>query len=229
MKVKHWLTFIIYIALLHSFAFCFTSCHRQNKDNEAKHAASSAVDTTALMVMRIQSCARLYTAEMQIHKLVTHTDEPRIKGKVLGMPIDLPARMGDRRIAIPIDVTLKAYIDFANFTANNIQRTDSTLIITLPDPHVTITSTRVDNQGTRQYVDALRSRYTDADIANFAQQGADSVTAHLSRYGLEERAKQSAARQLIPLFSNLGYTESQITLRFGRNYSDHDWAKLQTN
>ena len=179
--------------------------------------------------MRVQSCARLYTAEMKIHKLITHTDEPRLKGKVLGLQVDLPARMGDRRIAIPIDVTLKAYIDFANFTSDNLQRTDSTLVITLPDPHVIITSTRVDNQGTRQYVDALRSRYTDAEIANFAQQGADSVTAHLSRYGLEERAKQSAARQLIPLFSNLGYTESQITLRFGRNYSDHDWTKLQTN
>lgn len=229
MKVKHWLTFIIYVALLHTWVFCFTSCHKQNKANDATHAAQSAVDTTALMVMRVKSCARLYTAEMQIHKLVTHTDEPRLKGKVLGMAIDLPARMGDRRIAIPIDVTLKAYIDFANFTASNLQRTDSTLIITLPDPHVVITSTRVDNQGTRQYVDALRSRYTDAEIANFAQQGADSVTAHLSRFGLEERAKQSAARQLIPLFTNLGYTESQITLRFGRNYSDHDWTKLQTN
>lgn len=229
MKVKHWLIYIIYIALLHSLAFCATSCHRQNKDSEAKRTTQSAVDTTALMVMRVQSCARLYTAEMKIHKLITHTDEPRIKGKVLGLQVDLPARMGDRRIAIPIDVTLKAYIDFANFTADNLQRTDSTLVITLPDPHVIITSTRVDNQGTRQYVDAFRSRYTDAEIANFAQQGADSITAHLSRFGLEERAKQSAARQLIPLFSNLGYTESQITLRFGRNYSDHDWTKLQTN
>lgn len=230
MKAKYWLTLTTKVALSLLTIVSSASCNKQHSSANDGHAShATAIDTTALMVMRVQSCARLYTAEMQVHKLVTHTDEPRIKGKVMGMQVDLPARMGDRRIAIPINVTLKAYIDFANFSANNLQRTDSTLIITLPDPHIVVTSTRVDNKGTRQYVDALRSHYTDAEIATFAQQGADSITAHLSRFGLEERARQSAARQLIPLLTNLGYTESQITLRFGHNFSDHDWKRLQTN
>lgn len=184
-------------------------------------------DTTALLVMRVRESARLYTAEMQIHKLVTHTDDPRVKGQLLGVPIDLPARVGHRSIAIPIDVTLKAYIDFSNFTDSNVQRTDSSLIITLPNPQVIVTSTRVDNKGIRQYIDALRSRYTDAEVSDFARQGADSITAHLSRFGLEERARQSAANQLLPIFVQLGYDEEHVTLRFAQPLTDKDWHVIK--
>lgn len=208
-------------------ALCsFSSC------NKAKNAATTRgtaahTDTTALLVMRVRTCARLYTAEMQIHKLVTQTDDPRIQGQVLGMPIDLPARMGHRSIAIPIDVTLKAYIDLAQFSASNVQRTDNTLVITLPNPQVIITGTRVDNKGTRQYVDALRSRYTDAEISQLAHQGTDSITAHLSRYGLEEYARQSATRQLVPLLTQLGYKESNISLQFAQPITDNSWKMVK--
>lgn len=177
--------------------------------------------------MRVRACARLYTAEMQIHKLVTQTDDPHIKGQIMGMPINLPTRIGHRSIAIPIDVTLKAYIDLAQFSANNVQQTDSTLVITLPNPQVIITATRVDNKGIRQYVDAMRSRYTDAEISQFAHQGVDSIAAHLSRYGLEEYARQSATRQLVPLLTQLGYKEGNISLRFAQPLNDNSWQVVK--
>ena len=108
-----------------------------------------------------------------------------------------------------------------------MQRTDSTLVITLPNPQVIITGTRVDNKGTRQYVDALRSRYTDAEISQLAHQGTDSITAHLSRYGLEEYARQSATRQLVPLLTQLGYKESNISLQFAQPITDNSWKMVK--
>lgn len=228
MKVKSYI-FNVIIALQAMSCFCtLGSCKSSRQgDKEKAKATTVTTDTTALLVMRVRECARLYTSEMLVHKIVTHTDDPHLKGKVLGMSVDVPTRVGHRSIAIPIDVTLKAYIDFSSFSANNVQRTDSTLHITLPHPQVIVTGTRVDNPGTRQYVDALRSRYTDAEITNFAHQGADSITAHLSRFGLEEQARQSATRQLVPLLTQLGYKEPQITIRFAHSLTDKDWKVIK--
>lgn len=180
------------------------------------------------LVMTVRGSARLYVTEMRIHKLVTHTDEPVLKGKVLGMPVNVPTRIGKRRVLIPIDVTLKAYINFEEFSEANVERTDSSLIITLPDPHVIVSASKVDNQGTRQFVDLARSRYTDAEIVNFVKQGEDSIVSHMSQYGIEEEAQRSAARQLLPILLRMGYKEQQVMVRFRKTFTDNDFYIITT-
>ena len=104
-----------------------------------------AVDTIPMMVMQIQKCSRLYTAEVRVHKIVTHDDTKKLEGKILqkSFSIDLP--LGERKVAIPMDATVKAYVDFDGFSANNVHRNGRKIEITLPDPKVTLTGTRINH------------------------------------------------------------------------------------
>ncbi len=202
-------------------------CQKPTPQTPEQKATAPRIDTTARIVMEVSKCARLYTTEYQIHKIVTHSDAPTLEGKVLGMSVKVPTRLGDRKVAIPIDVTLKAYIDFAEFSERNIQRpTDSTIVVTLPDPHILATSTRIDNRGTRQYIDLARSRYTDAEITEYARQGTDSILSHIGEFGITQQAERSAATALVPLIQRMGYQEEHITVRFRKNFSNPELIRM---
>lgn len=217
-------TALLLISLLTSVGLG-SGCSRSEKATAAD-SLSEKVDSTRLLVMTVRGCSRLYLTEMHIRKLVTFTDEPSVKGTVLGMPVDVPTRWGKRRIAIPLDVTLKAYVDMAAFDSTLVERTDSTLTITLPDIRITTTASKVDNAGIRQYVDFARTYYTDAEITQLAQQGEQSILSHLSQYGLEQEAQRSAARQLLPLLQGLGYKDGNVNVRFRKNYSDGELLRM---
>lgn len=226
MKIVHPIisTALLLISLLASVALG-SGCSRSEKATAAD-SLSEKVDSTHLLVMTVRGCSRLYLTEMHIRKLVTFTDEPSVKGTVLGMPVDVPTRWGKRRIAIPLDVTLKAYVDMAAFDSTLVERTDSTLTITLPDIRITATASKVDNAGIRQYVDFARTYYTDAEITQLAQQGEQSILSHLSQYGLEQEAQRSAARQLLPLLQGLGYKDGNVNVRFRKSYSDGELLRM---
>lgn len=178
---------------------------------------------TPRIVMEVARTSRLYTAEYQIHKVVTHSDAPTLEGQVLGMPVKVATRVGDRKVAIPITVTLKAYIDFSTFSAAQVERgADSSIVITLPDPQVVATASRVDHNGTRQYIDLTRSRYSDAELADFARQGADSIMSHAGRLGIAAQARRNAAQILVPMLRRMGFDERRITIRFRKDYTDHE-------
>lgn len=178
---------------------------------------SSAVprDTLRDLVMRVRSQSRLYTAEFQVHKVVLFSDESRLGGALLNLKFP-----GDRKVAVPIDLTLKGFVDFSRFSALNVHCGDSLLIITLPDPGVTVTASKIDHKGTRQYLSVGRSAFTDAEITRLAQQGEDSILSHLSHFDLIEASRRSAARTLVPLLCAMGYKESNIIVRFRKDFGD---------
>ncbi len=204
------------------------SCH-EKKEKDASLAATASIrtDTTALLVMQVRDCARLYTTEFVVRKIVTFSDSPTMRGQILGFDVDMPTRLGDRKIAIPIDVTLKAYIDFADFGPQNVERTDSSIVVTLPDPHVVSTASKIDNKGTRQFIDGLRSRFSDSEVTALARQGEDSIWAHASQLGIEAQAQRSASSQLLPMLLRMGYKEQNVTIRFRKHFTDQDWLKMK--
>lgn len=203
-----------------------TACRRDGALTDASGSDSVARPSTEALVLGVSRQARLYTSEFEVHKIVTHSDEPRIQGKVLGVPINIKAKPGDRKIAIPIDVTLKGYVDFSRFSARNVVRTDSSLIIILPDPRIIATATKIDNRGTRQYIDPLRSRYDDAEITAYARQGADSILSHVGRLGLVEQTRRSATARLVPLLRRMGYEDEAVIVRFRKQFTDAELYQL---
>ena len=130
-------TTLTILAAVMSLAFC--SCG--SKPAEKEKTTKPAVDTMAVMVMQVQRCSKLYTTEYRVHKVLTHDDKLEMKGKLAGHDYNIPVPLGKRKVAIPIDDTIKAYIDFASFSSDNVQRDSTHIRITLPDPHIVLTWT----------------------------------------------------------------------------------------
>ena len=115
------LSIVTTVLLLAGIVPYTASCSRcGNGTDSVRSEQAIRTDTVARIVMEVNKQARLYTTEAVIHKLVTYSDAPSLEGQIVGIPVKVPTRVGDRKIAIPIDVTLKAYIDFAQFDSRNV-------------------------------------------------------------------------------------------------------------
>lgn len=181
----------------------------------------SQTDITRELVDRIKQQSRLYTTECQVHKVVLFSDDSRIGGALIDIPVP-----GDRKVAIPIDVTLKGYVDFSTFSENNVIFADSICIINLPDPQIMVTGSKIDHKGTRQYVSMTRSKFSEADISRLAAQGEDTIVSHLNSYGIIDDTRESCARTIVPILTAMGYAESNVVIRFSRNFTDADIRHL---
>ena len=111
LSMKKRLIFII------SVFFAFVSCSHQQTEKKEQ-----VIDTIPVMVMQIQKCNRLYTAEAHVHKIITHDDQLNLKGSLFKKDFNIHVPGSNRKVAIPMDATLKAYVDFSGFSAKNVNR-----------------------------------------------------------------------------------------------------------
>lgn len=200
----------------------FAACKKGEKTTEK----ADKVDTIGLMVYQIEKCSRLYTAEMKVHKIVTHNDERRLKGDFFGKSIDIGLPFGKRKIAIPIEATVKAYIEMDGFSNRNIKRSGQKIFVTLPDPRVTITASRIDHDSMKKYVPLLRRDFTDSEMTNYQQKGRKQIEESIPQLGIIEMARESAARAIIPMIAQLGYDEKNIVVSFRKDFDREDLPHL---
>ena len=193
-------------------AIIFSACTgRQAKEKE------KALDTIPMMVMQIQKCSRLYTAEAQVHRIITHDDQLRLKGSILKNEFDISLPGGKRKVAIPMDATLKAYIDFSTFSEENVERSGDRITILLPDPRVVLTSSKINQNEVREYVGLARSRFTDQELSRYEEQGRQAILKSVPDLGIVEMARENAARVLVPLLTDMGFDERNVTIAFRHN------------
>ncbi|MBQ3698765.1 MAG: DUF4230 domain-containing protein [Prevotella sp.] len=191
-----------------------TAC---SSNDETPPTAAVLQDTIPSLVTQIQKCSRLYTTEYRIHKVVTHDDVLRLKGSLLKQDFDIPLPLGERKIAIPIDATLKAYIDFNAFSEKNIERHGSKITILLPEPKVVMTSSKVNQNEIREYVGLTRSHFSDKELSAYEQQGRQAILNSVPSLGIVEAAQANAARVLVPMLVEMGYHEEDIFIAFRKN------------
>ncbi|MBQ7180246.1 MAG: DUF4230 domain-containing protein [Bacteroidaceae bacterium] len=206
---------ILYIAIA-LFAACTT------KETEQRETQDEQVSIATV----ISQQSRLYTSEYVVHKIVTHNDLRQLRGSFLGMKFEHELPIGDRKIAIPIDVVLQAYVDFSQIRDEDIEVQGDALHITLPDPRIVVASSKVDNRGIKTHVSWLRSDFTDAELTNFTQQGVASVLRTIPQMGIIESARQNAATLLIPLLADMGYTRERIVITFRKEFDEADLPAL---
>lgn len=200
------------------------SCLRQTTTSETATDSLSVADDSANLVLRVRQTSRLYTAAYQIHKIITHADVKHLKTTLLGHEYDTQLSLGDRKVAIPIDVTLQAYVDFSSFHESQIQRSADGrhLHVILPDPKVVVTSSKVDHESTKQFTDLLRSDYSDEELTDFTAQGVRQILHQVPELGILNTARDNAASILIPLFAALGYEEENIVISFRKEFTSKD-------
>lgn len=210
--------FILALALL-----CCYACSRQE---EKANEMGAATDSLPTLIMQIQQCSRIYTTEYKIHKIVTHDDIVRLKGSIFAQNFDIKMPIGDRKIAIPMDATLKAYIDMSEFSERNVEKTNGKIIVTLPDPKVIMTSSKIDQHHIKEYIGLVRSHFTDAEMANYEQQGRAAIIESIPQLGIIPTAQENAARVLIPLIAQMGYKEEDIIIQFRKEFDLSDIQSL---
>ena len=195
-------------------------------EQAGERGAYQATDTLPMLVTQVQKCSRLYTAEMKVHKIVTHDDVIRLKGSVLQNDFNFKVPIGERKIAIPMDATLKAYIDFGQFSEKNIERHGDKITVLLPEPKVVMTSSKINQKEIREYVALARAHFSDAEMANYEQQGRAAIIESIPQLGIFELARENAARILVPMLTELGYQEENITIAYRHSFGVGDLKKL---
>lgn len=208
------------LILFSIFMLC-CSCSRHKTEQE-----TVTIDTIPMMVMQIQKCSKLYTAEYKVHKIITHDDKMKLNGSFMKKDFSINLPLGSRKIAIPMDATLKAYIDFSDFNEDNVKRQGDKIEIILPDPHVTLTSTRINHDEIKQYVALTRSRFSDEELSSYERQGREAIIKDIPSMGMMDMARESAARTLIPMIEQMGFEESNITISFRKHYTLNDIKTL---
>ena len=215
--------------LLTASLLLLTGCACSGDDAEQRQTANAyqSIDTVPMLIQQIQKCARLYTTEMKVHKIVTHDDVVRLQGSLLKQNVNIKLPVGDRKVAIPIDATLKAYIDFSNFSERNIERTaDGKITIVLPDPQVELTSSKVNQKEIRSFVGIVRSRFTDEEMTRYEQQGREAIIQSIPRLGIVDMAKASATRALVPMIMQMGFREEDITVAYRKDFKPYDISRF---
>ena len=187
---------------------------------------TQSIDTVPMLIMQVQKCSKLYTSEFKVHKIVTHDDVIRLRGSLLQQSYNIKIPLGERKIAIPMDATLKAYIDFSQFSEKNIERRGDKITIILPDPKVTMTSSKIDQKNIRHYVALARANFSDAEMTNYEQQGRAAIIQSIPELGIIDMAKENAARVLVPMMVQLGYKEENITIAFRKTFDTNSIMKL---
>ena len=88
------------------------------------------------------------------------------------------------------------------------------MTIVLPDPKLTLTSSKIRQQDIREYVGVMRSHFTDREMASYEQQGRQAIIDHLSHLNFLTTAQENATRVLVPILVQMGYKEENITIAF---------------
>ena len=223
---KFWMIIIILLLAAGGLWLCSDWDLQSDDKAEAVPDVAQGIDTVPMLITQIQQCAKLYTTEYRVHKIVTHEDALRLKGSLLQKDFNIKMPLGDRKIAIPMDAKLKAYIDFSEFSEQNIERQGEHITILLPDPKVTMTSSKVDQKHIRQYVALARANFSDAELASYQEQGRAAIIADIPKMGILEKARQNAAKVLVPMLTELGYKEADITIAFRKQYEADDVLKI---
>lgn len=215
----------LYICILSAICLIFVVSFFLTKGctHEAEKPAEDTVriDTLSVMLTQIQRCSRLNTAEVKVHKIITHDDITNLSGKILGKEISIDLPTGKRKVAIPLYATIKASIDMGKVTDQDIVRDGDKIEIFLPQPEVSITETHIDHDGVRQYVAITRSNFSDAELQSYEKKGREAIQKDIPKLGIKEMARESAARQLVPIMQLLGFKDSNITISFRTDGKDN--------
>lgn len=203
----------------------FSACSQKQPTEEK----ANVIDTIPVMVMQIQKCSRLYTAEAHVHKIITHDDQLDLKGSFMKKDFNIHIPGSNRKVAIPMDATIKAYVDFEGFSQKNVSRKGDKIEIILPDPKLVLTNSKIDHKAVKQYVSLTRSDFTDAELTKLEQQGRQSIINDIPNIDLMEQAQFSAANTLIPMLIDMGFKEENIKISFRKKFTLQDLKGFISN
>ena len=218
MQKKH-LTLIAATAAILLLILLFTASKGCTCREEAQ------TDTTLLVLTQIRECSRIYTTQVEVHKIVTHNDDYNIELSAMAkLSAKLP--LGKRKIAMPVTATLKAYVDLSQLSPDNVHRSGEEVEIVLPDPTIILTSSKIEHDNTVTVVPWLRNNFRNEELASYARQGRADIIKSIPERNIIPTARANAARVIIPLLTQMGYKEENITVTFRKQFTAGEITRL---
>ena len=148
--------------------------------------------------------AELGTVEYTISKIVKCSDDAAFY------------KFGDRKILFSCHATMKAGIDLADFTAEDVKldKKSNSIHVQLPQPKVLSFNMPLDEAKLEyESVSTLRSDFTTEDRINFLKQGEENILADVANLGILQDAEKNATLFFESLFASLGLKEVKITFK----------------
>lgn len=174
-------------------------------------------DSVAYIVNKLTNCSKIYTAEVQMHKVFIAEDPMKLGGDIVGININIDLPLGDRKIAIPMSATVKAYVDFSEFSKKNVKIDGNDIIIELPEPQIVLTSSEIDHDEVKTDISIFRSKFSDKEITEFSKKGRAEIIKAAPKSGVIEKAEAGAAAVIVPMLTQLGYKDKNIQVVFNKN------------
>ena len=175
------------------------------------------------VVLSVSKCARLYTVQYNVHKVLTYQDFSSLEVGLLFEKITIPIP-GERKIVLPMDATFKAYVDFTGFSEENVSVEGDRITITLPAPQLEMTSSKIDYEGERQFLSWNRFSFTEEERESLLAKGREKMLAEMKGTDIVERSQLGAYNALVPLVEAAGFRRENIVIRFDQELLDksHD-------
>ena len=165
------------------------------------------------VVLSVSNCSRLYTVQYNVHKVLTHQDFSKIEGSVFFEKISIPIP-GERKIVLPMDATIKAYIDFSDFSEENVSVMGDKITITLPTPKIEMTSSKIDYANEKQFLSWNRSSFSEQEKESLLKIGRAKVLEGMKDTDIIDRSQLGAYNALLPLVTAAGFKRENVVIRF---------------
>lgn len=171
---------------------------------------SVAEDKRSLALSALENTPRLYVVQYNVHKILTYEDLSTLDGQLLGEKFSIPI-VGDRKIALPVDATIKGYIEFNGSTVDEV---DDKIIVTLSEPRLEMTSSIVDYDREKQYLSWNRFSFSEEEKESLLKTGKKKILQSLNRRDVMDRSRKSAFNALLPILEGCGYAPENVVIRF---------------
>ena len=183
MKNKHVFPCLLVAALM------LAGCSSSSKEDLLKQRVQSMAET-----------AELGTVEYTVKKIVKCNDEQKFT-------------VGDRKILFQSTAYLKAGVDLADFTADNVQIKGKSVTVTLP--HAKLLSFNMPAEETEtvfEHYGFFRSRFDAEDQNHILQLGEKDIREDVPNLGILEDAEQNVKEVFTAMLSQMGF--ESITINF---------------
>ncbi len=196
-----------YVGIMVGIFLSLVGCQRTNPD-ERREAVVSCLSHQP----------RLYTVQYNIHKILTYEDVSMLEGTLFGEKISIPIP-GDRKIALPVDATIKAYVEFDDFTMDHVVIEGNQIVLQLKEPRLEMTSAVIDYDHEKEYLSWNRSKFSEAEKESLLRVGKKKILQEMRRSDVMDRSRKSAYAAISPILKAGGWDPEHITIRF-RNECD---------
>lgn len=155
-------------------------------------------------ILALKEMNELVTVEYVVNKIIKASDDKTWY------------KIGDRKILMTCEATLKAGIDFSKINTSNINIKNKEIILTLP--HATLFSINIKPEDIKvayEEVGALRNNFSSQERNILATQAQTQIQSSADSLGVLQTAETNASLFVSNFLRNLGY--EKVMVQFSNN------------